>query len=605
MGLVKCPDCGKEFSDRIDACPNCACPIDVAEKLSIDDKIIISNEAIKKKCDKNSKLSSSELFDFSVENIMPYIIEELGGDVEVIKGSKENGEPDFFLNTSNEKIGLNFVISIAPCKSNSGYNKELAERLYDKGIKFAVAQVSIGASDSYKFDRRILEKNDSYYFDYEKLYFYDVEKFYGVKLMLGKNTNYEQIYERKAEANEWLKVKKNIDNYRAEFLNDSLVHEILVKYGVNEKFYEKFFHIIGSSIDYKLSYKDLVINFLNCVDIVDGVVLSDDKEVKRRDIIKKCIDYYDNNTLVNLDNYDIYWLSFFVYYYIANNKNKSPILSLEEYKKIKIDLYENDHSLFGFKKSYRELENNDVLENKRNIFKMNNYIIEYFDIYNEYIEIDKAIKNENILSVAIKYSNDLMNYLKKIKIMNSFVSHYIDEDQIGKYKEQFYYFKDVLYNFENLLYCEAPRMKKYYIKANGEKFKYGFFEQRKDKKKIDALKPLFYESAKKLEKVYIKKNISKELNDVLEVGINITEKLVDDYLDNENIKSKLEIEIKKLKSFQTTPESEEIISNLLKSSNDMLKIINDEISDEEYTIFEKNTLLNMNKINEKIYDLYI
>ena len=26
MGLLKCPDCGKEFSDRIDACPNCACP---------------------------------------------------------------------------------------------------------------------------------------------------------------------------------------------------------------------------------------------------------------------------------------------------------------------------------------------------------------------------------------------------------------------------------------------------------------------------------------------------------------------------------------------------------------------------------------------------
>ena len=26
MGLVKCPDCGKEVSDRADACPNCGCP---------------------------------------------------------------------------------------------------------------------------------------------------------------------------------------------------------------------------------------------------------------------------------------------------------------------------------------------------------------------------------------------------------------------------------------------------------------------------------------------------------------------------------------------------------------------------------------------------
>lgn len=32
MGLIKCPDCGKEFSDRISACPNCSCPIEEAKK---------------------------------------------------------------------------------------------------------------------------------------------------------------------------------------------------------------------------------------------------------------------------------------------------------------------------------------------------------------------------------------------------------------------------------------------------------------------------------------------------------------------------------------------------------------------------------------------
>lgn len=30
MGLLKCPDCEKVFSDRIDACPNCACPKEAA-----------------------------------------------------------------------------------------------------------------------------------------------------------------------------------------------------------------------------------------------------------------------------------------------------------------------------------------------------------------------------------------------------------------------------------------------------------------------------------------------------------------------------------------------------------------------------------------------
>ena len=32
MGLVKCPDCGKDFSDRISACPNCGCPAGEAAK---------------------------------------------------------------------------------------------------------------------------------------------------------------------------------------------------------------------------------------------------------------------------------------------------------------------------------------------------------------------------------------------------------------------------------------------------------------------------------------------------------------------------------------------------------------------------------------------
>ena len=26
MALIKCPECGKEFSDKASACPNCGCP---------------------------------------------------------------------------------------------------------------------------------------------------------------------------------------------------------------------------------------------------------------------------------------------------------------------------------------------------------------------------------------------------------------------------------------------------------------------------------------------------------------------------------------------------------------------------------------------------
>lgn len=27
MALIKCTECGKEFSDKAPACPNCGCPI--------------------------------------------------------------------------------------------------------------------------------------------------------------------------------------------------------------------------------------------------------------------------------------------------------------------------------------------------------------------------------------------------------------------------------------------------------------------------------------------------------------------------------------------------------------------------------------------------
>lgn len=28
MAMIKCPECGKEISDRAEACPHCGCPID-------------------------------------------------------------------------------------------------------------------------------------------------------------------------------------------------------------------------------------------------------------------------------------------------------------------------------------------------------------------------------------------------------------------------------------------------------------------------------------------------------------------------------------------------------------------------------------------------
>ena len=51
MALIKCSECGKEFSDKANACPNCACPTN---------ELIENNKNKKKKIKDYSELTSKE-----------------------------------------------------------------------------------------------------------------------------------------------------------------------------------------------------------------------------------------------------------------------------------------------------------------------------------------------------------------------------------------------------------------------------------------------------------------------------------------------------------------------------------------------------------------
>ena len=35
MALIKCEECGKEFSDKADICPNCGCPNSQKSKVNV------------------------------------------------------------------------------------------------------------------------------------------------------------------------------------------------------------------------------------------------------------------------------------------------------------------------------------------------------------------------------------------------------------------------------------------------------------------------------------------------------------------------------------------------------------------------------------------
>ena len=35
MSLIKCPECGKEISDKATSCPNCGCPVSVPKESDV------------------------------------------------------------------------------------------------------------------------------------------------------------------------------------------------------------------------------------------------------------------------------------------------------------------------------------------------------------------------------------------------------------------------------------------------------------------------------------------------------------------------------------------------------------------------------------------
>lgn len=41
MALIKCPECGKEISDKAEVCPSCGYPVDEIGKKSADKKKVL------------------------------------------------------------------------------------------------------------------------------------------------------------------------------------------------------------------------------------------------------------------------------------------------------------------------------------------------------------------------------------------------------------------------------------------------------------------------------------------------------------------------------------------------------------------------------------
>lgn len=200
MALISCVECGKTFSDKAKACPNCGCPIEyiieTLGKQKVKQDAPVHGEAESAPVEvaedtakyaapqlppyeKEKLLSYSEMRNFAFSSILPYINKELNGTItDVKRGTGEKDDAHYYIFCGRRIIGIKVVLDAYPDIYNVGrlFNDDineqaLAKSMYEHGFECAVANIGLGASDHMRFARRIFLRNDGYYFNYQQLRF--------------------------------------------------------------------------------------------------------------------------------------------------------------------------------------------------------------------------------------------------------------------------------------------------------------------------------------------------------------------------------------------------------------------------------------------------
>lgn len=444
MGLLKCPDCGKEFSDRIDACPNCACPKSaVLKELESKKEVQVNNEIKSEeinpfKYTKKDLMSYEELKIFSIQSILPYIFEELKINKADISECDAQYGVDFIAKTTDGAIGIKFIIDIAPNKSIKLYDEDAAKKMYSLGFKFAVAQIGVGSKDELRFQRRVVLKNDGYLFNYTGLKYFEYKDYSNVRLSLSEDTSWKYIFNPQTNEENPYTIKKEKRACREDFNSDSYeptIQGLFDKYYIQSRhreFLKEYILSLAESIQYSLSAENTLVNFMNCVDYCQGLFLSSSKAVKENKIILKTIELLEENSLISLDKYELFNFGFYVYYFLKNGGTNAEMISSSLADKMKIDLYYSTPELFGFeKKVIMNSGDNELkkvlleLSNPNHITKLNNKsVCNSFDEYYS-AKASKSLKNWKttlgvllIISAAISLVSLILgNYFALVDIV--------------------------------------------------------------------------------------------------------------------------------------------------------------------------------------------
>ncbi len=339
MALIKCVECGKEFSDKANACPNCGCPTEYVlgtignkeetapvptnveqNDESTDESVIVPKEAMKSlPHTKENLLSYCELRNFAFSSIVPYINKELNNSITDIRsGTGENNDAHYYIICGQRIIGVKVVIDAYPDVYNVGRffdddtnENELAGALLKQGYECAIVHIGIGASDKVRLARRIFLKNDGFYFNYKQL------RFVNYNSQLSQNLSASGIRYSLSEAPtdeswkkivgfEYKKTPKRVNEFAIqkpttlidqvairEFWDDdykviSKIEKMCKEAYVAEDCVEEVSKLIcySASIAHnKISPEDLLNYVCNALDFVMGVFLSDSMPVAKDKIL--------------------------------------------------------------------------------------------------------------------------------------------------------------------------------------------------------------------------------------------------------------------------------------------------------------------------------
>lgn len=504
MALIICTECGKEFSDKAKACPNCGCPTEFVVAFKTEPQLqtatpdqsqdyiteaeVASNSP--KTRSKENLLSYYELRNFSFSSVLPYINKELNGTItDVHRGTGERDDAHYYIICGKRIIGIKLVIDAYPDVYNVGRffgddinEQALAKDMHEHGYECAVARIGIGAQDHVRFARRIFQKNDGYYFNYQQLSFvkYNPQSTQitapsGIRYSLSDIPPDESW--KKIAGFEYTKPQKHVSPYAIQkpeapkdyariraidaFWDDgyntlSKVEQMCLNAYIDAEDAAEMSQLIcyGSSVTHeKVDPGELTNYICNAVDFVTGMFLSDSVSVAHDEILLVLRELIGRTELVGqfeLECDEIVMLTYLIYIFVTDRAKFKEYLQgdyLAEYKGKRLssigyiyhstkDAFLANPGRFGYGQSVvNEVARLKNINSKQNIDKFATLRAAQEAEMRQFCGIHDRIVNKKTLQQVGTHEKELLRkFSENVYQLRKFVQSNFDEKLSAEYR---------------------------------------------------------------------------------------------------------------------------------------------------------------------------